>query len=234
MTIDPSVYPAYAAECGDPSRTRTLGFGSRPALVLIDVCKAYMSPNSPLALPEDTICSTTSAIISLLQAARTTTRNAEHETIPIFYAQTLYTNPHLRDAGMVAKKQPYAHLFSVSHPEHLTSVPDARQFPELQPKELEMIHPKKFPSAFFGTNFATQLATLGVDTVIIAGYLTSVAVRSTAIDAMQAGFRSIAVSEACADRGHEAHWANLMDHNAKYGDVVEVEAAVEAIKRGWF
>jgi len=233
MAIDPSVYPEYAAECGDPSRTETLGFGKRPAIVLVDVCRAYMSPSSPLALSEETISSTTSAITALLKAARTTTRDAGNETIPVFYAQTVYTHPELRDAGLVAKKQPHAHLFSASHPDSLTSVPVTVDYLELQPKALEMIHKKKFPSAFFGTNFATQLAALGVDTVIVGGFLTSVAVRSTAIDAMQAGFRSIVVTEACADRGHETHWANLMDHHAKYGDVVVLDVAVEAIKRGW-
>jgi nicotinamidase-related amidase len=233
MTINPSAYPAYASECGDPSRTKTLGFGLQPAVVLVDVCGAYMSPSSPIALSPNTITSTASAIGSLLKAARTTPRNSETDTVPVFYAQTVYTHPQLRDAGLVGQKQPHVRLFLASHPDHFASIPDQGVYAELQPRPLEMVHHKKFPSAFFATNFATQLAALGVDTVIIGGFLTSVAVRSTAIDAMQAGFRSIVVAEACADRGRETHWANLMDHNAKYGDVVGLEEAIEAIKKGW-
>lgn len=233
MAINPSAYPAYAAECGDTSRTKTLGPGLRPAVVLVDVCGAYISASSPAALSPDTVDSTTSAIDSLLKAARTTIRNTENETVPVFYTQTTYTHPQLRDAGLVAQKQPHAHLFAASNPERFTSIPGHRAYAELQARPLEMVHRKKFPSAFFGTNFATQLTALGVDTVIICGFLTSVAVRSTAIDAMQAGFRSIVVAEACADRGKETHWANLMDHNAKYGDVIGLDKAIEAIKKGW-
>ena len=233
MAIDPNVYPAYAAECGDPSRTKILGFGSRPAIILVDVCRAYTSSTSALAISEESIKSTTSAITLLLQAARATIRDSENNTIPVFYAQTVYTDPGLRDAGLVAQKQPYADLFLASNPENMISIPDEEPYIALQPKALDMVHRKKFPSAFFGSNFATQLVGLGVDTVIIGGFLTSVAVRSTAVDAMQAGFRSIVVAEACADRGKETHWASLMDFNAKYGDVVGVEEAVEAIKKGW-
>ena len=233
MAISPSCYPAYAAECGDPSRTRTLGFGSRCAIVLVDVCRAYTSGDSPIVLSDESVKSSIAAITSLLEAARSSTRNSEGEPIPVFYTQTVYTHPQLRDAGLLAQKQPHASLFSVSHPLNLISIPDDQEYSGLQPQPLDMVHRKKFQSAFFGTNFATQLTALGVDTVIIGGFLSSVAVRSTALDAMQAGFRSIIVAEACADRGVETHWASLMDHNAKYGDVVSLNEAVQVLKKGW-
>jgi maleamate amidohydrolase len=233
MAIDPEIYPAYAAECGNPSRTKKLGFGNRPAVILVDVCDAYVSSKSPLALPKSSISNATSAMSALLSSARSTKRNGDQEPIPVFFAQTVYTHSSLRDAGLVALKNPHAGLFAASHPEKYISLPDADNYPELQQAPLDMLVKKKFPSPFFGTNIATQLIALGVDTVIIGGFPTSTAVRSTAIDAMQSGFRSIVVADACADRGHETHWANLMDHNAKYGDVVGLDEACEALKKGW-
>jgi maleamate amidohydrolase len=233
MTMNISAYPAYAAECGDPSRTKVLGFGSRPAILLVDVCKAYTAPRSPLALSPDITGPAISAIAQLLAAARSATRTHEDEHVPIFYTQTAYTHPSLRDAGLLLQKMPHLALFSITHPDNFISVPSSADFPELQPQPLDTVHRKKSPSAIFGTNLATQLAALGVDTVIIGGFLTSVAVRSTALDAMQAGFRPIIVAEACADRGNETHWASLMDHNAKYGDVVGLEEALRAIRKGW-
>ena len=235
MAIDPSFYPEYALECGDPSRTKTLGFGTHPAILLVDLCKAYTSPASPLALNESAIAQCIATTTALLESARSTYRNLAKDTMPVFYAQTVYTHPALLDAGLVGQKNPHASLFSASNPSAYTSVGDDSNpdFSKLQPQPVDTILRKKYPSAFLGTNLATQLTALGVDTVVIGGFLTSVAVRSTAIDAMQAGFRSIVVMEACADLGSETHWASLMDHNAKYGDVIGVEEALMNIKRGW-
>lgn len=232
--MESSPYPAYAAECGDPSRTKVLGFGSRPAVLLVDVCRAYTSPDSPLMLPLDVTSPALSAIARLIAAVRSATRDVEDEHVPIFYTQTTYTHVSLLDAGLLVQKHPYLGLFSATHRNNLISVPSSAEgYSELQPRPGDMVHRKKFPSAFFGTNLATQLAGLGVDTVVIGGFLTSVAVRSTALDAMQSGFRPIVVAEACADRGQETHWASLMDHNARYGDVVKLEEALKAIYEGW-
>ena len=70
-----------------------------------------------------------------------------------------------------------------------------------------------------------------MDTVVIAGFLTSGSVRVAALDAMQAGFRPMVVGGGCTDLGRETHWANSMDVAAKYGDVVEVGEAVGEVER---
>ena len=85
MALNPSHHPSYAAEFGGPSRTKKLGFGTRPAL-LLDICDAYFSPSSPLHLPPATLASVITTLTTLLTAARTT-------NTPIIYAQTLYTRP---------------------------------------------------------------------------------------------------------------------------------------------
>lgn len=232
--INPSFYPEYAAECGDPSRTKRLGFGSYPAILLVDVCEAYFSPLSPLCLSPETTERTSEAIATLLQTAREnriTNKAGERDDLPIIYAQTLYTHPSLRDAGLQALKTGHASLFHDRNPESLAAVPHGR--PVLQPAPNDSILVKKYPSPFFGTNLATQLSALGVDTLVIAGYMTSGSVRAAVIDAMQAGFRAMVVADGCGDRCAETHWANLMDVGAKYGDVVTMDEAVAGLKQGW-
>ena len=59
----------------------------------------------------------------------------------------------------------------------------------LVPREDEVVVRKKYPSGFFGTDLATRLRLLGVDTVVICGVSTSGCIRATALDAMQNGFR---------------------------------------------
>jgi maleamate amidohydrolase len=232
--LDPSRYPAYAAECGDPSRTKKLGFGVRPAVLLLDICEAYFLPDSPLAIPDKTLHSVSDAIRRILEAARSSRisqPSGDDDEIPVIFAQTYYTHTKLQDAGLQTLKSSHVALFSARNPQNLVSAP--RDWPSLCPEPNDIQLRKKYPSPFFGTNFATQLAALGVDTLIIAGFTTSGSVRSAVLDAMQSGFRPMIVAEGCADRGHETHWANLMDLGAKYGDVISVEQATAALQAGW-
>jgi maleamate amidohydrolase len=117
-----------------------------------------------------------------------------------------------------------------------TTAPLPQWLPELSPKVQELGEItlfRKFPSVFFGTNFATQLQALNVDTLIICGACTSGAVRATTLDAMQSGYRAMVVREGCADRQREVHFANLFDLDAKYGDVVLGKEAAEKLQAGW-
>lgn len=223
-TVAATHYPSYALECGDPSRTKILGFGDSAALLLVDVCLAYLNPNSPITPQADLRDGAAASIVKLLAAAREA-NNGQIAQFSIIYAQTKYTHPTLRDAGLQALKNGSAPLFSVHHPDNLLSVPD-----ELAPRENEIVLMKKFPSPFFGTNLAAQLTSMGVDTLLICGFTTSSNVRAATLDAMQSGFRAMVVGDACADLGSETHYANLMDLGAKYGDVVEIEIALSKIK----
>jgi nicotinamidase-related amidase len=60
-------------------------------------------------------------------------------------------------------------------------------FPELSPQLQErgkITISRGFPSVIFGTNFATQLHALNVDTLVICGAHTSISVRAITLDAM--------------------------------------------------
>lgn len=135
------------------------------------------------------------------------------------------------DAGLLARKTPtHAALFHSHNEENRATFPAALQ--SVAPTSHDLVHRKKYPSPFFGTNLASQLAALGVDTVVLGGFVTSGAVRATALDAMQAGFRPMVVDVGCSEAGAgEVHWANLMDVGAKYSDVVSLEAAVKALEQ---
>jgi maleamate amidohydrolase len=86
---------------------------------------------------------------------------------------------------------------------------------------------KQYPSPFFGTPLAPMLATLGVDTLILAGCSTSGCVRAGALDGVQHGYRVIVPRECVGDRHDGPHDANLFDINAKYGDVVGRDEVIQ-------
>ncbi|KAG1247149.1 hypothetical protein G6F65_020317 [Rhizopus arrhizus] len=98
--------------------------------------------------------------------------------------------------------------------------------PELAPAAGEYVVRKSTPSAFFGTMLAPWLAQRGVQTLLVAGCVTSGCVRASVVDAMQAGFRPLVVSDCCGDRALGPHDANLFDMAQKYAAVMPLAQAI--------
>jgi nicotinamidase-related amidase len=88
---------------------------------------------------------------------------------------------------------------------------------------------KKGASAFFGTNLTAILAARGVDSVILCGATTSGCVRATAIDLLQHGYPTVVPRQCVGDRAQAPHEANLFDIQAKYADVLPLDAVLAAI-----
>lgn len=99
----------------------------------------------------------------------------------------------------------------------------------LAPDEGEYVVRKSTPSAFFGTMLAPWLAQRGVQTLLVAGCVTSGCVRASVVDAMQSGFRPLVVSDCCGDRALGPHAANLFDMSQKYAAVMPMASAMDAV-----
>lgn len=190
-----------------------LGFGKKPALILVDFVEAYFDENSPLyAGVDDALASA----IRLLDAAR---------TAGIFrvFTNVAFTQDGV-NGGIFMKKVPVLEVMKDGHP--LGAWPKG-----LVPDDDELIITKQYPSAFFGTSLSSTLTTLGIDTLIITGLSTSGCVRATCVDTCSHGFRPMVVADAVGDRDVRPHEANLFDMNAKYGDVVSEAETLDYIKR---
>lgn len=70
----------------------------------------------------------------------------------------------------------------------------------LAPAAGETVVYKHLPSSFAGTGLAEALAALGVESLLLAGYMTHNCVDSTARDAFHRGYRVGIVADACATR----------------------------------
>jgi len=101
--------------------------------------------------------------------------------------------------------------------------------PQLTPREGELVVRKTVPSAFFGTSLAAWLALRGVQTLVIAGAVTSGCVRASVVDAMQYGFRPFVLSDCVGDRAIAPHDANLFDMAQKYAAVMTRDEALEVL-----
>jgi nicotinamidase-related amidase len=78
----------------------------------------------------------------------------------------------------------------------------------------DVIIPKSSWSSTSNTALMDILRAAGVDTVLVCGLITSVCVQHSAFGIFEAGYRTILVTDACADRGKARHEAAL----ALYGD----------------
>lgn len=180
----------------------TVGFGERPALLVVDFLNAYTTPSAPLYAP---------AVVQAIEATTPVLRAARDHGVPVVFTRVAYSKGAL-EGGVFVKKVPV--LRTLTEGSILADV-----VPALAPEPKEPILTKHYASAFFGTALAPMLTALGVDTVILTGCSTSGCIRATAVDGMQHGFRVIVARECVGDRAPEPHEANLFDIQSKYGDV---------------
>ena len=94
---------------------------------------------------------------------------------------------------------------------------------EVKPIPGETVLKKTSPSAFWGTPLVGHLNFLGVDTIITCGESTSGCVRASVVDGTTNRIRMIVAEECVFDRHEACHAINLFDMNQKYADVLPLD-----------
>jgi maleamate amidohydrolase len=193
--------------------SRRIGFGRRPALLIVDVIQAFTDPASPLGSDLDAVVT---AIRKLLDVARP-------KRIPVVFTTVAYDESAWQPAQVFITKVPALKVLRANTP---AVEVDSR----LERRATEPVLLKQFASAFFGTALASLLEAQRCDTVIVTGCTTSGCVRASVVDALQYGFRPIVPLEAVGDRATGPHEANLFDIQAKYGDVLALDEVVQYLQ----
>lgn len=189
-----------------------IGFGQRPALILVDFVEAYF----------DKSCSLYADVEAELASAIRIREHARAAGIPVIYTNVVFNKTAINGGRFYEKAKPLVNFIEGSK---LGAWPKS-----LVPHEDELVITKQYPSAFFGTSLSSTLTAAGIDTLIITGLTTSGCIRATCIDTMSYGFIPIVVSSACGDRHEDPHNANLFDMNAKYADVVDEQESIDYLK----
>jgi nicotinamidase-related amidase len=190
-----------------------IGFGERPALIIIDMLKGFTDPTMPLGANLDT----------QIEAQKPLLKVAHERDIPVIFSTVMYEEAEAKDAGLWGIKMKGS-LTLTAGSEAVKVDPRLG----MQPKDILLV--KKYASCFFGTDLVPRLNSRRVDTLIITGCTTSGCVRATAVDAVQNGFRPMVVREAVGDRSVAAHEQSLFDLNAKYADVVSLDETLQYLK----
>lgn len=190
-----------------------IGFGARPALIVIDMLMGFTNPDMPLGSNLDV----------QIEAQKPLLAAAHERRIPVIFSTVMYHEADIRDAGIWGLKQRGA----------LTLTADSEAVkvdPRLDRRPDDSLLVKRYASCFFGTDLVPRLTSRHIDTLIITGCTTSGCVRATAVDAVQNGFRPMVVREAVGDRSVAAHEQSLFDLNAKYADVVSLDETLRYLK----
>lgn len=203
---------------------RRIGFGSKPALVSIDLANAWTRPGNPFTcenIDEQII----PGMQRLLEACRANGHVVVHVTTA--YQNTDRNDP-ASDMGMWHHKIPVEAVDLAD--EDLWAI-DSR----IAPIEGEYVMLKKRASGFSGTPLAGYLRSAGVDTILVTGVTATACVRTTICDGLAEGFRTIAVRECIGDRVPGAVAWNLFDIDAKFADVEPVDTCVNYLNNvdGW-
>lgn len=208
----------YAQIKARPSRAK-FGFGNKPALINIDLQKAYTAVGE-FATAYETDPNQVPYIDGLSRLCRS-------KGLPVVWTYVAYMESG-EDAGVWGTR---------------TNTPDSLQNIKVGSRRAEfddrltidrvkdVIINKRMASPFFETNLGSLLTWHKVDTVIITGGSTSGCVRACAVDSLSRGYRTIVVEECVADKHEIPHFANLADMLLKYADVESHSTVMEYLER---
>jgi len=201
---------ALYARKGLGSRT---GWGTRPAIIVVDVTNGFTDPESPVGADLTEVIAETNRVLDV----------ARKSGVPVIFTSIAYEDPDV-EGGHWVRKIPALRVLRKG----TTAVDvDAR----LNRKPSEPVIYKCYTSSFFGTHLQALLQHLSVDTVIVCGTSTSGCIRATACDAVQLGFRCIVPETAVGDRAEAPHRANLFDIDSKYADVMSLPEVLSELQR---
>jgi len=184
-------------------------WGERPAVLVVDMCRAYFEEGSPLNLDQPSVIDATKELVTAARAA----------AVPVVWTRVEY-EPGGSNGGVWYSKVPVLSSFDRGNPL-------ADWIEDLHPTANELVVTKQHASGFAGTDLADQLRKLPVDSLVICGVSTSGCVRATATDASAESFMPFVVAEAVGDRTVAVQRANLFDLNAKYADVVSAASTLD-------
>jgi maleamate amidohydrolase len=197
-----------------------MGWGARPALLVVDVNLHFIGdrPEPVLASIERWPYSCGNVGWAALPAIRRLLDAARAAGVPRVFTTGVPPGPTSIGPGRWADKS--ARPIDPDRMRAGHTIADA-----IAPAPGELIVEKEKPSAFFGTSLPSYLIDRGVDSVIVCGATTSGCVRATVVDAFSYNLKIAVVEEATFDRSATSHAINLMDMHQKYADVVSVDAA---------
>ena len=189
---------ALRAKYVERSWAKHVGFGQRPAVLVIDLALFWTRSDTQMGHDLDTVVEATRAVLDAARGA----------DVPIFFTTLDF------DRGAPGDSL---------HGKVTLDIPDDEDIFDIDPRlgrrPTEPIILKRAASGFKNTGLGATLDAMGVDTVIVTGVSTSHCVHATCRDATSS-YRVIVPREAVGDRSEVMHLVYLLDMDIDIGDVL--------------
>ena len=197
----------------NPTRRR-FGFGKRPAIINIDLQKAYTCVGE-FATAYETDPQQLAYVNQISNALRA-------KGGPVVWTYVAYMDSG-EDCGIWGTR--------TDTPDSLQNIKVGSRRSEFDDRlqidhQRDVVINKRMASAFHETHLNSVFNFHGIDTVIVTGGSTSGCVRATVVDSLSRSFRTIVPEECVADKHESPHFANLYDMALKYCDVIPVSEAI--------
>ena len=194
----------------NPTRRR-FGFGKRPAIINIDLQKAYTCVGE-FATAYETDPQQLAYVNQISNALRA-------KGGPVVWTYVAYMESG-EDCGIWGTR--------TNTPDSLQNIKVGSRRSEFDDRlqidhQRDVVINKRMASAFHETHLNSVFNFHGIDTVIVTGGSTSGCVRATVVDSLSRSFRTIVPEECVADKHESPHFANLYDMDIKYADVMSVK-----------
>lgn len=217
-TSDKTSRQLFAEIKANPTRKR-FGFGNKPALINIDLQKAYTAVGEFA-----TAYATDPRQMEYINALATAFRL---RGFPVVWTYVAYMDSG-EDCGIWGTRS--------DTPDSLQNIKVGSRRAEFDDRlqidhARDIIINKRMASAFFETNLGSIFSFHGIDSVVVTGGSTSGCVRATVIDSLSRSFRTIVPEECVADKHEAPHFSNLYDMAIKYADVLGVQEVLTQMQR---
>ena len=215
---DKTARQLYEAVKTNPTRKR-FGFGAKPALINIDLQKAYTSvgefPTAYETHPRQ------------MEYVNQLARLFREKRRPVVWTYVAYMDSG-EDCGVWGTRS--------DTPDSLQNIKAGSRRSEFDDRlevdrQRDIIVNKRMASAFHETNLGSVFNFHGVDTVVVTGGSTSGCVRAPVVDSLSRSYRTVVAEECVADKHESPHFANLYDMALKYADVIPVAEVLDHMKR---
>ncbi len=184
-----------------------VGFGDRPAMIVIDLALAWTdSKQPPMGSNVDSLVEATARLLAASRRAG----------IPIIFTTSRFD----------PAKPPSPHDDKMGGPSFVSDNAPFALDPRLGRGPNETVIEKPYASAFKGTNLHEILCAQSIDTLIVTGVSTSHCVYATCRDATDS-VRVIVPRSAVGERCEIMHEVNLLDMEIDLADVVDEEEVIE-------
>ena len=200
----------------NPTRRR-FGFGKRPAIINIDLQKAYTCVGE-FATAYETDPQQLAYVNQISNALRA-------KGGPVVWTYVAYMESG-EDCGIWGTR--------TNTPDSLQNIKVGSRRSEFDDRlqidhQRDVVINKRMASAFHETHLNSVFNFHGIDTVIVTGGSTSGCVRATVVDSLSRSFRTIVPEECVADKHESPHFANLYDMGLKYADVLSIHETLEQL-----